>query len=77
MLRTTQIVPPEHVNTVSCCVLADLNATANQQYDALLMSNVVPMYREFKRKLLVSFTAVTVLHNMWAVDLTCLNMFLL
>uniref|UniRef100_A0A3Q4BLZ3 SMB domain-containing protein n=1 Tax=Mola mola TaxID=94237 RepID=A0A3Q4BLZ3_MOLML len=27
----------------------NLNATANQQYDALLMSNVVPMYREFKK----------------------------
>lgn len=26
----------------------DLNETAEQQYDALLMSNVVPMYPEFK-----------------------------
>lgn len=30
---------------------ADLNETSDQQYDALLMSNVVPMYPEFKSKL--------------------------
>ncbi|XP_068566752.1 ectonucleotide pyrophosphatase/phosphodiesterase family member 3-like [Cebidichthys violaceus] len=29
--------------------LIDLNETVDQQYDALLMSNVVPMYPEFKK----------------------------
>lgn len=35
---------------ISFCVFADLNTTTDQQYDALLMSNVVPMYPEFKSK---------------------------
>lgn len=30
------------------CFLADLNSTVDEQFDALLMSNVVPMYPEFK-----------------------------
>lgn len=37
------------IRAVSC--FADFNATSDQQYDALLMSNVVPMYPEFKSKL--------------------------
>lgn len=39
--------------TVYCCVFADLNEQGDQKYDALLMSNVVPMYPEFKSKLLL------------------------
>lgn len=38
------------------CVFAGLNATADQEYDALLTSNVVPMYPEFKSKQLVKTT---------------------
>ncbi len=48
---------------VSCLVFADLNATVDQQYDALLMSNVVPMYPEFKSKLLLDITANTIPDN--------------
>lgn len=47
----------------SHCVFADLNATVDHQYDALLMSNVVPMYPEFKSKLLVYITAKTTLNK--------------
>lgn len=33
------------------CIFTDLNVTADQQFDALLMSNVVPMFPEFRSKL--------------------------
>lgn len=38
------------VGKLLLCFLSvlDLNVTAEQQYDALLMSNVAPMYPEFK-----------------------------
>lgn len=45
---------------ISFCVFADLNTTADQQYDALLMSNVVPMYPEFKSKCNIKYA---VMHN--------------
>lgn len=38
--------PP--ISSGSLVFSSDLNATAEQQYDALLTTNVVPMYPEFK-----------------------------
>lgn len=57
MLNKNKFVAwPGHTITtkicVSFCIFVDLNATADQQYDALLLSNVVPMYPEFKSKFL-------------------------
>lgn len=60
--RHTRIIIKESTTRLACafrcwwrwespvCFLyvLDLNVTAEQQYDALLMSNVVPMYPEFK-----------------------------
>lgn len=45
------------------CFLADLNSTADEQFDALLLSNVVPMYPEFKSELLVRAASENLLLN--------------